>query len=143
MANDREEPLDLGTNIWFIDKNFHLNHRNIVDNLFTPCFSSYYSGDYQKIFAEFESSEDEKEEIAANKRKSAANPSKQKRTKDCPGCGAVLAISVRECRLCDYQFTSKSMLQSSQSAQQESLQIREKFPFEPERVSLSNFRSFI
>ena len=68
-------------------------------------------------------------------KKTAANPSKTKRTKECPGCGAILALSVRECRLCDYQFTSKSMLVTTQSAAQESTQIRERFPFEPERVS--------
>lgn len=66
-------------------------------------------------------------------KRTAANPSKIKRTKECPGCGAILALSVRECRLCDYQFTSKSMLVTTQSAAQESTQIREKFPFEPER----------
>ena len=57
------------------------------------------------------------------------------RAKDCPGCGAVLPISTKECSHCDYQFTSKSMLMSQQSAIDESNTIREKFPFEPERVS--------
>jgi Uncharacterised protein family UPF0547 len=57
------------------------------------------------------------------------------RAKDCPGCGAVLPISTKECSHCDYQFTSKSMLVSQQSALEESNTIREKFPFEPERVS--------
>ena len=56
------------------------------------------------------------------------------RAKDCPGCGAVLPISTKECSHCDYQFTSKSMLMSQQSAIDESNTIREKFPFEPERV---------
>ena len=56
------------------------------------------------------------------------------RAKDCPGCGAVLPISTKECSHCDYQFTSKSMLVSQQSAIEESNTIREKFPFEPERV---------
>ena len=57
------------------------------------------------------------------------------RAKDCPGCGANLPISTKECSHCDYQFTSKSMLVSQQSAMEESNTIREKFPFEPERVS--------
>ena len=59
------------------------------------------------------------------------------RAKDCPGCGANLPISTKECSHCDYQFTSKSMLLSQQSAIDESNTIREKFPFEPERVSES------
>ncbi len=69
------------------------------------------------------------------KKKKAGTPGKTKRSKECPGCGAVLSLSVRECGLCDYQFTSKSMLMTQQTAAQESTQIREKFPFEPERVS--------
>lgn len=62
---------------------------------------------------------------------------KTKRTKECPGCGAVVAVSTRECRFCDYQFTSKSLLVNQQSAVQESQTIRERFPFEPERVRFS------
>lgn len=68
------------------------------------------------------------------KQKSKASGQKVKRTKECPGCGAILGLSIRECRLCDYQFTSKSMSMTAQSVAQESIQIRERFPFEPERV---------
>ena len=65
------------------------------------------------------------------------------RAKDCPGCGAVLPISTKECSHCDYQFTSKSMLVSQQSAIEESNTIREKFPFEPERVRTSILGMFL
>jgi len=68
------------------------------------------------------------------KRKSVGSGAKSKRSKECPGCGAVLPLSSRECRLCDYQFTSKSMTMNPQSQVQESAQVREKFLFEPERV---------
>jgi ribosomal protein L37AE/L43A len=90
------------------------------------------SGDFQ-TFEDIESSEDERD--IRLKKAAASSGAKTKRTKECPGCGAVLALSVRECRLCDYQFTSKSMLVTTQSAHQESVSIRERFPFEPERVS--------
>lgn len=92
-----------------------------------------FSGDFQTHFEDGGSSEEEKE---IRQKKATGSASKTKRTKECPGCGAILALSVRECRLCDYQFTSKSMLVSTQSAAQESTQIRERFPFEPERVRL-------
>lgn len=81
-------------------------------------------------FGDIESTDEEKEEI--RKRTTTV---KVKRTKECPGCGAHVAVAVRECRLCDYQFTSKSMLVTQETAAQESLDIRDKFPFEPERVS--------
>ena len=57
------------------------------------------------------------------------------RTKDCPGCGAKVGISVKECAYCDHLFTSKSQLnnQTQALAAEESLGIRERFHFEPER----------
>ena len=67
---------------------------------------------------------------------------KQKKSKDCPGCGAVLPLACRECRLCDYQFTSKSMTVSNQSQTLESTQIREKFLFEPDRVFMHHCELF-
>jgi hypothetical protein len=45
----------------------------------------------------------------------------------------MVAVAVKECLLCDYQFTSKSMLMTVESAKAESATIRESFPFEPER----------
>ncbi|KAJ1424135.1 hypothetical protein B484DRAFT_398405, partial [Ochromonadaceae sp. CCMP2298] len=69
--------------------------------------STRFSGDFQTHFDELGSSDDEKE---VAKKKAASGGRKPSRTKECPGCGAILALSVRECRLCDYQFTSKSML---------------------------------
>ena len=96
-----------------------------MSNFYFQC-----SGDYQTQFEEGLSSEEEKE---VRQKRSTGSAKKATRTKECPGCGAILALSVRECRLCDYQFTSKSMTVTTQSAAQESVQIRERFPFEPER----------
>jgi ribosomal protein L37AE/L43A len=90
------------------------------------------SGDYQ---FNFDGSSDEDKEVVIERKKSTTT-SKSKRTKECPGCGSLVAISLRECRFCDYQFTSKSLLVNQQSAAQESQTIRDKFPFEPERVSI-------
>lgn len=90
-----------------------------------------HSGDYNFTFAE---SSEEEIEIEDRKKKPTASASKAKKTKECPGCGANVAISLRECRSCDYQFTSKSMLVEQISVVQESQSIRDKFPFEPEKV---------
>lgn len=93
--------------------------------------SDFYSGDFHFGF-DGSGSDDAFED---EKKKKTPNP-KQKRTKECPGCGAIVAVSLRECRLCDYQFTSKSMIMGNTTAQQEAQSIRDKFPFEPERVRL-------
>lgn len=80
----------------------------------------------------YESSEEERA-ITEEKRRRASTKS-VKRTKECPGCGTVVSVSVRECRLCDYQFTSKSLGSAALTAQQqESQSIRDRFPFEPEK----------
>ena len=94
----------------------------------------FFSGDFQNIFKEFDSSEDED----ANHRKGSSSNKKRSRTKECPGCGDSLGVSIKTCPACDYQFTSKSMLlaTTAQSATEESQSIRERFPFEPERVSI-------
>ncbi len=81
--------------------------------------------------------------MKAYKKSAGGNSSKTKKTKECPGCGAVVSLSVRECGLCDYQFTSKSMAVTMQSAAAESQQIRDKFPFEPERVSSFSVLPFV
>lgn len=91
----------------------------------TWCFL-FFSGDFQQFDI---SSEEEAEEKVVRRASS-----KTKRTKECPGCGANVALSTKECRFCDYQFTSKSLLVNQQSAAQESQAIRDRFPFEPERV---------
>lgn len=93
-----------------------------------------YSGNFQTRYAEHEDSSGGEDGDKDDKDMRKQGRPKGKRTKECPGCGAVLSFSARECDLCDYQFTSKSMIQSAQAAQQESVHIREKFPFEPERV---------
>jgi predicted amidophosphoribosyltransferase len=86
------------------------------------------------------SSDDDDDGDGGPKKKKPASAStsgkKKGRSKQCPGCGAVLPLATKECLHCDYQFTSKSMLVSVQSAAEESQSIREKFPFEPERVRL-------
>lgn len=90
------------------------------------CFNS---GDFQQ----FDASSDE--DFGDKGPRRASNSGKSKRVKECPGCGANVAVSTKECRFCDYQFTSKSLLVNQQSAAQESQAIRDRFPFEPERVS--------
>lgn len=91
------------------------------------------SGDFHLSFGEADTDEEEKQ-ITEEKKRRASVAKPTKRTKECPGCGANVPLSVRECRLCDYQFTSKSMLVNQQTASQESSAIRDRFPFEPERV---------
>ncbi len=59
-----------------------------------------------------------------------------KKVKECPGCGQMLANATKECMYCDYVFNSKSLLTSVQSAAAESAFLRDRFPFEPERVSI-------
>lgn len=85
--------------------------------------------------------ESEEEQIEERAKKNSSS-TKIKRTKECPGCGATVSLSVRECRLCDYQFTSKSMLVGQQTAIQESQSIRDFFPFEPERVRINFLFTF-
>ena len=45
-------------------------------------------------------------------------------------------MATRECRQCDYKFTSKTTAVTQQVQVQESQSIRERFPFEPEKVRL-------
>lgn len=93
------------------------------------------SGDFQKFDAK--DSDDDFEEDDAPKRPKAPKPAAAKvggkRTKQCPGCGANVGMSLRECPNCDNQFSSKSVLVAHQSAIDESQTIRANFPFEPER----------
>lgn len=123
--NDKEDPLNSGFYAFFL---------SIVYITRIPITS----GDFQMHFNEGGSSEDEEIEEYRRMKKASAGPTKSKRSKECPGCGATVALSVRECGLCDYQFTSKSMSNTALSAAQESANIRDKFPFEPERVSFSS-----
>lgn len=92
------------------------------------------SGDYQKKFLDLASDEEDMEtEPEETKRRSTSRSSKRMRQKECPGCGAMLSVSMRECPYCDNQFSSKSMLVTTQTAAEESNVVRAKFPFEPER----------
>jgi hypothetical protein len=88
-------------------------------------------------FSDLESSGDEKIKTSTNRARSHS----KNRIKECPGCGAQLAAAIKECTYCDYTFTSKSMLVGAQSALDESRSIRNRFPFEPERVSSLILRS--
>jgi hypothetical protein len=102
------------------------------------------SGDYQKLYKDVDLGSDDDgggESDDGKRKKSSASKSSRpatgkSRTKECPGCGSRLPISVKVCTSCDYLFTSKSMLMaaSQQSVEEESQTIRDKFPFEPERV---------
>jgi len=102
------------------------------------CYCYLISGDFQTRFELPSSDEDADSDAGPKKRKVGRppGPGKTKRTKECPGCGAKHSLSMKECNFCDYQFTSKSMLVTTQSAAEESQHIRDRFPFEPERVSL-------
>ena len=93
------------------------------------------SGDYQVIFADIGSDDDGDKPLTTAKSRGDNKGKPKSRLKECPGCGALLGTATRECLHCDYQFTSKSMLVSTQSAVEESQSIREKFPFEADRVS--------
>lgn len=98
-----------------------------------------YSGDYQTNYGgiDFESEDEDVRSTTTPraKRQSEGKPRGRGRIKECPGCGAHVSLSTRECMHCDYQFTSKSMTVSQASAAEESESIRDRFPFEPERVS--------
>ena len=85
------------------------------------------------------------EDRARPKRLSVQKPRGQgrMRTKECPGCSAVFAVSTKECIYCDYQFTSRSMLTNQYTATEESCFIRDRFPFEPERVNINYDDKFI
>lgn len=70
------------------------------------------------------------------KNRPAAGPAAVKkgaRLKECPGCGSKVGVSIKECPNCDYTFTSRSNLVQQASVEEESANIRGRFPFEPER----------
>jgi len=93
--------------------------------------STRYSGDFQTGgFSDIDFSDDEKVRRPSAPKSTGKGKA---RTKECPGCGAFLAVSIKECAYCDYTFTSRSMLTGQQSAAEESRTIRNRFPFEPER----------
>lgn len=113
----------------------HVIGKDILPLISTPYhyLTLSYSGDFHlSEFSDLESSGDEGKSKVISRSKS--NQSKN-RSKECPGCGAQLGLAIKECTYCDYTFTSKSMLTSTQSAIDESRSIRNRFPFEPERVS--------
>ena len=111
------------------------------------------SGDYQKLYKDLDigSSDDDRdadsdEAYGQKKKTKSSTPAKSDRVsakkkslKECPGCGTKLSVAMKQCNSCDYQFTSKSMLMlnsmNQQSVAEESQAIRDRFPFEPERVS--------
>lgn len=99
----------------------------------------HFRGDYQAYrdvgSSDDEIYDDEPKPKRKTEKKAVEGRGKKARTKECPGCGAALTLAMKQCSSCDYQFTSKSMLMSSTTAAEESQMIRERFPFEPERVS--------
>jgi ribosomal protein L37AE/L43A len=95
------------------------------------------SGDFQLAeFSDLEGSDQEEKPTKQQLTKQRSLSQNKHRSKECPGCGALLGLAIRECTYCDYTFTSKSMLPGTQSAIDESRTIRNRFPFEPERVSI-------
>ena len=90
-----------------------------------------HSGGYQQKFAGLADYSDSDDDGPARPRKGVIK--KGARQKECPGCGAKVGVSIRECNYCDYTFTSRSMLVASSTAEEESASIRSRFPFEPER----------
>ncbi len=95
-----------------------------------------FSGDFKKydldIVSDDSGGDDNEEERKQRKKKSMlAN----RKTKECPGCGAMVSSSVKECGSCDYRFTSKALLMATSGITNadESSAIRDRFLFEPER----------
>ena len=108
--------------------------------LFYCCSGDFHtdvasSGD-EESFEEVKTKPDRRKSDGRTKANKSA---KSARVKSCPGCGASVSVSVKECSYCDYLFTSKSMLITAQSAADESRQIRDTFPFQPERVRVQLF----
>ena len=93
--------------------------------------STRFSGDFAVEYGDIDFSDDERG--SKKKKSSAVKEDRKSKRKECPGCGASVNISIKECKFCDYQFTSKSLTSGANAIQAESLFIRETFPFEPER----------
>jgi transcriptional regulator NrdR family protein len=87
----------------------------------------------------YESSEEEKAITAEKRRIAALKNQSVKRSKECPGCGSMVTMATRECSQCDYKFTSKTSLSNQQTQVQESQGIRDRFPFEPEKVAALSY----
>jgi hypothetical protein len=89
------------------------------------------------MYGKDDESDDDVDDEGPKKKKGPPKPApgagRMKRTKECPGCGSHVTTNTKECPSCDYIFTSKSMLVSLQTATEESIAIRDRFPFEPER----------
>lgn len=95
-----------------------------------------FSGDFKKydldIVSDDSGGDDNEEERKQRKKKTMlAN----RKTKECPGCGAMVSNAVKECGSCDYKFTSKALLMATSGITNadESSAIRDRFLFEPER----------
>lgn len=104
------------------------------------CYGHACSGDYQTHdFSDFEDSDDGGRDRRSEAKggSSVVRKAGGKRLKECPGCSAMLPLPTKECDYCDYVFTSRSMLSTAQNAVVESQNIRDIFPFEPERVSVN------
>ena len=114
---------------------------NLVINLHHTC-CIYCRGDFQAYLGDSSEEEDDRRQTTSSNIKKKITT---KHSKECPGCGTKLSQAIKQCPSCDYTFTSKSMLMLSSgssgalSALEESKAIRDKFPFEPERVSYYNY----
>ena len=74
-----------------------------------------------------------KKGAAMKKDSGSSAPKKGARQKECPSCGVKVGVSIKECPNCDHSFTSRSNLVQQTSVEEESANIRGRFPFEPER----------
>lgn len=94
------------------------------------------SGDYNiGAISDLDESEDERPAASTTKKakKSSSQYNRGRGVKECPACGGSVPIATKTCTHCDYSFSAKSLV-SSLTAEDESASIRERFPFEPERV---------
>jgi hypothetical protein len=83
---------------------------------------------FDDAYDDLSSSDDEKN----NNSRKASQKRTGARTKECPGCGAKVGVSLKECTYCDHLFTVAKE-RSVEVQKEEAQNIREKFNFEPER----------
>lgn len=123
---------------------FRWYKRSIIICLVSSVWIQIWSGDFTQFGDNDSSDPDQDDDLRRRKSSSAVKGRKGSRNKECPGCGSSLPTSIKQCPSCDYQFTSKSMLMltSNQTNADESQAIRDRFPFEPERV-FSKIRYFV
>lgn len=110
------------------------DERSTIEHLHVCALSC--SGDYNVgEISDLESSDDGKggQQAPKKAKKAGTQYNRGRGVKECPACGAQVQISTKTCAYCDYSFSAKSLV-SNVTAEDESANIRERFPFEPERV---------